>query len=267
MHAAAEAQPVVALTVGDASAAEAGPQTGSFTVTRSADGNTAAPLSVWVTVSGSATDNQDYTAAPWSVRGSDDYSINIPGGQLAQLVTLTPLKDNLVEGTQTFGVMLRGPGDVGHDYTIGAETAGEIAITDDVAVVTLAVNDDQAAEAGPQTGSFTVTRSANGNTATPLEVWVTVSGSATHNSDYTVSPWSLRGGGDFSINIPGGQLAQVVTLTPVFDQLIEGDETFAVQLRPPGDVNNDYTIGAQANGQITIRDFVQLIFKDSFEDL
>jgi hypothetical protein len=134
-------------------------------------------------------------------------------------------------------------------------------------VVTLTVDDASAAEAGQQTGSFTVTRSANGNTAVGLEVWVTVSGSATIGSDYNATPWSGRGGGDYSINIPGGQLSQVVTLTLVSDELIEGDETFIVQLRPPGDVGHDYTIGAQTNGQITILDFVQIIFKDGFEEL
>ncbi|HKX56367.1 MAG TPA: hypothetical protein VJN01_09700 [Xanthomonadales bacterium] len=59
----------------------------------------------------------------------------------------------------------------------------------------------------------------------------------------------------------------VVTLTPVFDQVIEGDETFSVEMHPPGDTGHEYTIGAPANGQITILDFIQLIFRDGFEDL
>jgi hypothetical protein len=83
--------------------------------------------------------------------------------------------------------------------------------------------------------------------------------------DYAAPGLSGRGGSDYSVNIPGGQLSRTITLTPVFDEIIEGDETFEVALRGPGDVGHDYTVGMPASGQITIHDFVQLIFKDSFE--
>jgi hypothetical protein len=51
-----------------------------------------------------------------------------------------------------------------------------------------------------------------------------------------------------------------VVLTPVFDQVIEGDETFAVDLTAPGDAGHGYTIGTPSGGEITILDFVQVIF-------
>jgi hypothetical protein len=69
----------------------------------------------------------------------------------------------------------------------------------------------------------------------------------------------------YSITIDGGELSKTITLTPVFDETIEGDETFIVNLESPGDTDNDYTIGMPSEGQITILDFIQLIFKDSFE--
>ena len=259
----AEAQPSVTLTIDDADAAEAGQATGAFTVTRT--GDTAASLEVWLTIGGSAVVGPDYVAPGLSGRGGSDYSVNIPGGQLSRTITLTPAQDNLAEGAENFTVMLRAPGDVGHDYTIGAPSAGEIVITDDVAQVTLTVGDGDAAEAGQATGAFTVTRTNGGNTAASLEVWLTVGGSAVVGPDYAAPGLSGRGGSDYSVNIPGGQLSRTITLTPVFDEIIEGDETFEVALRGPGDVGHDYTVGMPASGQITIHDFVQLIFKDSFE--
>jgi hypothetical protein len=138
-------------------------------------------------------------------------SINIPAAAGA-LVTLTPLGQP--GGRPDFGVMLRPPGDVGHDYTIRPKPR-RIAITDDVAVVTLAVNDDQAAEQARRPA-------AHGNavrTATPrppLEVWVTVSGRRLQRRLQCVPVVDFGGG--VSRSTSRRQL-QVVTLTPVFDQL------------------------------------------------
>ncbi len=257
------AQATVTLTIDDGSAAEAGQDSGSFTVTRT--GSTASSLSVWVTVGGTATNGADYSVPNLSGRGGSNYSISIPGGQTSRTLILTPLLDNLSEGTETFTVELRAPGDGGNDYTIGAPSSGQIDITDDVAEVTLTLDDGDASEAGPQPGSFTVTRNGSGNTAAALSVWVTVGGTATNGADYSVPNLSGRGSSNYSISIPGGQTSRTLILTPITDQVIEGDETFTVALRVAGDAGNDYTIGAPSEGVITIKDFVQIIFKDSFE--
>jgi hypothetical protein len=257
----------VTLTIDDNSAAEAAQATGSFTVTRNGSGNTAASLSVWVTVTGSAGISVDYSVPGVGFRaGPNFYSITIEGGQLSKTVTLTPIRDNLIEGTETFIVTMQAPGDVDSDYTIGNPSSGQINITDDVAAVTLTIDDNSAAEAAQATGSFTVTRNGSGNTAASLSVWVTVTGSGGIGVDYSVPGVDFRAGPNLhSITIGGGQLSKTVTLTPVFDETIEGDETFIVNLVSPGDAGHDYTIGMPAEGQITILDFIQLIFKDSFE--
>jgi hypothetical protein len=260
----AEAQPAVTLAIDDANAAEAGPATGAFTVTRTGDPTEA--LAVWVTIGGSATWGSDYSLPGLSWRGDNDFSILIQGNQLSATITLTPVRDNLAEGTENFTVTLRGPGDAGNDYTIGDPLAGAIAITDDVAQVTLVIDDANAAEAGQATGAFTVTRTGNGDPAAALSVWVTIGGSATWGSDYSLPGLGWRGSNDFSILIQGNQLSATITLTPVFDENIEGDETFDVELRGPGDAGQDYTVGLPESGQIVIRDFVQIVFKDGFED-
>ena len=264
---AAVAQPTVTLTVNDDSAAEAGQDPGSFTVTRTNDGNTGASLSVWVTLSGTATVSNDYTFNNLGFRAvPNHYSVTINAGDLSKTVTVTPERDNQAEGVEIFVVALEAPGDPGNDYTIGNPSGGQITISDDVAEVTLTMNDTDAAEAGQDPGSFTVTRSSNGNTGASLNVWLTLTGSATVSNDYTFDNLGFRAVPNiYSVTINGGAMSKTVTVTPVFDQTIEGDETFIVTIRQPGDAGNDYTIGSPSMGTITIRDFVQTIFKDSFE--
>ena len=134
-------------------------------------------------------------------------------------------------------------------------------------IVTLTVGDANAAEAAQNTGSFTVFRTDDGNTAAPLNVWLTIGGPATEASGYTVPDMEWIGGADYRGTIAGGQLSRTMVLTPVLDVFNEGDETFMATIRLPGDSGHQYTIGLPSAGIITIHDFVQGIFKDSFEEL
>lgn len=56
-------------------------------------------------------------------------------------------------------------------------------------------------------------------------------------------------------------------LTPDYELVEEGDETAIFTLLGPQLAGHDYTVGAAAQGLITILDLVDSIFKDSFEDL
>ncbi|MEE4173610.1 MAG: Calx-beta domain-containing protein [Xanthomonadales bacterium] len=258
-------QSTVTLSVNDALAGEAGQDPGSFTVTRSDSGNTAAALFVWVTIGGNATAGVDYTLTNAVFRGGTDYQVTIPAGQLSTPVTLTPLRDNLDEGAENFTVELRSPGTAGSDYTIGNPNSAELTIADDVAEVTVTLNDGSADEAGQDPGSFTVTRSDSGNTAAALFVWVTIGGNATAGVDYTLTNAVFRGGTNYQVTIPAGQLSTIVTLTPVFDLTLEGDETATITLRSPGTASSDYAIGDPSDVLIVIRDRTEAVFKDGFE--
>jgi len=141
-----------------------------------------------------------------------------------------------------------------------------MSISDDVAQVTLTVDDALAAEIDQDKASFTVTRSSNGNVAAALNVFVQRSGSATINADYSTLYLNGYSGDTYYVQIPANQLSQTVTLTPVFDEVEEGDETAAFILQNPLSQGHDYTIGAPSRAEITIRDFVDVIFSDSFED-
>ena len=220
---------------------------------------------MWVTIGGTADRGTDYSLTNAVFAGGTDYQVAIQAGQLSTTVTLTPLRDNLEEGTENFTVELRSPGTAGSDYIIGTPNSAELSIADDVTEVTLILDDGSADEAGQDPGSFTVTRSDSGNTAAPLFVWVTIGGTADRGTDYSLTNAVFAGGTDYQVAIQAGQLSTTVTLTPVVDQTLEGDETAIFTLRSPGTNGSDYTAGDPSDVLIVIKDRTDSIFKDGFE--
>jgi hypothetical protein len=104
--------------------------------------------------------------------------------------------------------------------------------------VTIAATDASATEAGPTTGTFTVSRT--GNTAGPLTVAYTTGGTATAGSDYV----ALSG----SVTIPAGAASAAITVTPINDTLVEPNETVIVTLA----ANSAYTVGTPASATVTV---------------
>jgi hypothetical protein len=245
---------VVTLTVPDNAATEAGPTTGSFTLTR-AGGNVATALAVRVALSGTATLATDFSWSPGgSNLGGGIYQFNIPSGQASLTVTVTPTQDNLVEGAETVIVTVS-PSTVDPPvYNIGAPNSGTITIADDPPVVTLTVPDNTATEAGRTTGTFALTRSG-GNLANALQVRVALSGTASFSPDFSWSPGgSFLGGAIYQFSIPASQASLTVTVTPALDNLVEGVETIVLDLSPSTATPPTYNIGAPSSGTITIAD-------------
>ncbi|WP_225885409.1 endonuclease/exonuclease/phosphatase family protein [Leptolyngbya sp. KIOST-1] len=114
-------------------------------------------------------------------------------------------------------------------------------------VVTIAATDAIAAEGETpvNTGTFTVTRS--GDIAEALTVTYTINGTATNGVDYE----ALSG----TVEIPAGQTSATITVTPLDDDLIEGDETVVLTLVDEA----DYDLGAAASATVTIRDAVPTV--------
>jgi uncharacterized protein YkwD len=116
---ASEAVPPVDVSISatDPSASEAGAGTGTFTVTRT--GSTAAPLVVNYTLGGTASAGADFALLTGSV--------TIPASSSTAAITVTPLDDTLVEGSETVVVTLAaGPG-----YAVVAPTNATVTIADD----------------------------------------------------------------------------------------------------------------------------------------
>ncbi len=115
---------VVTVVATDAVAAEAGPDPGVFTVTRT--GGTDASLLVFYQLSGSAENGIDYQQL--------GNTVLIPAGSLSATVTVMPIDDKLVEGPETVGLHLVPSPTVppiDQAYLVGEPAAAEVAIGDD----------------------------------------------------------------------------------------------------------------------------------------
>ena len=114
-----------------------------------------------------------------------------------------------------------------------------------VASVTVTATDSDAAEAGPDPGVFTVTRT--GDTTNALTVNFTVGGTAAAGSDY--------GAIGTSVLIPGGASSETITITPIADTLNEASETvksIPVRLGRPLDGERIEVEGLQAGTRIVV---------------
>ena len=225
----APALPTVTVAATDANAAEAGLDPGVFTVTRT--GATTAALTVNYTVGGTATAGTDYQALSGSVV--------IAAGSASATITVTPIQDTVVEGNETVTVTLSSSA----SYTAGSPSTATVTIADDdvaLPTVTVAATDANAAEAGLDPGVFTVTRT--GATTAALTVNYTVGGTATAGTDYQ----ALSG----SVVIAAGSASATITVTPIQDTVVEGNETVTVTLSSSA----SYTAGSPSTATVTIAD-------------
>ena len=114
-----------------------------------------------------------------------------------------------------------------------------IAVT--LPTVSIQAIDGGAAEAGPDPGTFGLTRSG-GDVGNALTVSYTISGTATNGLDY-----ETIGG---SVVIPAGQASAEVTITPLADAVPESSETVVITV-------NDgaaYNLGSPVTATVTIVD-------------
>ena len=118
--------------------------------------------------------------------------------------------------------------------------ADTVMITAVAPVATLTATDADAAEAGLEPGSFTVSRT--GDVSFALTVAYVVSGTATNGTDYTLIPTS--------VTIPAGSPTAVITITPVDDSVLEDSESVVLTLLE-GDA---YDVGTESTATVTIAD-------------
>ncbi|MGE0460393.1 MAG: Calx-beta domain-containing protein [Vicinamibacterales bacterium] len=203
---------LVSVVPSDAVASEAGPDAGTFTVSRLGPADDS--LTVFYSLVGAAQAGLDYVALPGSV--------TIAAGDEEVAVTVTPIDDALIEGPETVTLRL----DAGPGYQVSAVGQANITIQDDERpAVTIVVSDDTAAEEGPEAGAFLVSRT--GPTTSPLTVSFTTSGGAIDGLDYQ----SLGA----TVTIPAGAASASIAIVPVDDGFIEGAENVVLSLEPGPD--------------------------------
>jgi hypothetical protein len=221
------AAPVVTIRASDPAATEAGPTTGAFTVTR-APARAPLALTVHYTVSGTATPGVDYE----NLTGS----VIIPANRPSATIVVRPVNDGMIETAETVVVTLS----LSDDYLVGSPSSAMVTIADnDRPTVTIRATDPSATEAGPTTGTLTVTRTAV-TPSVPLTVFYTVAGTATPGQDYE----TLSG----SVTIPQNANSARIVVNPIDDAVPEGRETVVVTLRP----DSTYVVGAGRAATVTI---------------
>jgi len=134
ISATAFAIPVVTLAPDVTTASEETLATGGFTVTRTDDGNLAQPLTLRITVNGSATIGPDYVLPGWGfVLQPDVYQISIPANETSVSSTITVFRDNIIEGDEEVVFTLFDGGF--NSYTVGAQTTATVTILDFVELI------------------------------------------------------------------------------------------------------------------------------------
>ena len=193
----------------------------------SRDGSTQTPLTVFYSVSGTAVPGANYT----SLLGV----VVIPAGQSSAVAQFQPLDDRNVGPDTTVIVTLS----ANAAYTIGGSPAQVTILNDNLTTVTIFPTGADAAE--PSTpGRFTVKR--DGDLNPDLVVYYNVSGTATSGLDYV----PLSG----SVILPAGASSADIVLTPLDDNLLEGDESVILALTN----NASYNVGTPGSATLFIHD-------------
>ncbi len=158
-----------------------------------------------------ATSGTDYTAVT-------DGSVTVVAGATEATFSVSTTQDTLVEGDETFAVTVVGstlpPG-----VTVETGTAVGTITEDDTPDFTLAVDPASIAEDG---GTSTVTVSSGGVTfATDQTITLTLTGSATQETDYTI--------GSASLTLEAGGASVTTTVTAVDDSVDDDGETVVIE--------------------------------------
>ncbi|WP_016951078.1 Calx-beta domain-containing protein [Anabaena sp. PCC 7108] len=220
--------PVITIAATDANAAEP-TNPGVFTLTRT--GSTTSALTVNYTTAGTATNGTDYS----NLTGT----VTFAAGSATATVTVNPIDDTIVEGTETAILNLA----AGTGYTLGTAKTATVNIADNdlppLPVITIAATDANAAEP-TNPGVFTLTRT--GSTTSALTVNYTTAGTATNGTDYS----NLTG----TVTFAAGSATATVTVNPIDDTIVEGTETAILNLA----TGTGYTLGAAKSATVNIAD-------------
>jgi hypothetical protein len=231
-------KPTVSVAVTIATAQEAGPVSGRFTITRAATDISAA-LTVYYSVSGIAKNGVDYN----SLSGQ----IDIPAGLASAPFDNVPVDDTAYEGLETVQLDLAPD----FNYEVGASGSAMVNLQDnDTPTIRVVSWDRDAAEPRPgipaDPGGFTISR--EGDTRAALNVSFIFSsvengGTAANGVDFL--------GISTTVTIPVDEREVSIPLTPVVDGSYEGTEQAVLILQN----NASYQIDpARSQASVAIKD-------------
>ncbi|MES2682389.1 MAG: Calx-beta domain-containing protein [Pseudomonadota bacterium] len=219
--------PTLSVTTTDNSASEAAGNIGSYTINRT--GSKTAPLMVRLLLEGTATNGIDYSMI--------ESTVEIPAGSSSVAITVTGVADNVTEGSETTILRI----DASPAYLVGSPSTGTVTIADvPPPTVSLSVTDGSASEAVGNTGVFTINRT--GAKTAALSVQLVLEGTASNGVDYAAIGQTVI--------IPAGASSVGVTISPIADNLTEGNETAVLRI----DSSPSYLLGTTVSGTVTIID-------------
>lgn len=229
----------------DATAGEVnqGSNPGRYRISKTGNGDNSTPGSFMVTfnLSGSATNNTDYTLSPFSyvtLQRIGDNSVDID---------LNVINDSMREGSEDATLTLA----TNSEYSI-APNAGSATVQivdNDNWTVSIAATKPDAYELGSLKGTFAITRSGESDMSQPLTVYYQIaSGSTAQYSDY-----SFSGGSIGTIQIPANQSTVTLDVVPSQDSYTEAPETVIVKIIPGGSTSG-YAVSSQDQATVTIYD-------------
>lgn len=237
-------QVLVEVTASVAAAQEAGPVPGQFTLTRSARFEEA--LTVNYTVGGTAESGTDYVPLPGSVTF-------LPGA-VSTNIAVQVLDDNLAELTETVTLTLAS----GAGYGIGNSVAATVTIADDepAEVALLPGQTETRLLEGYSESKLGYQLVRRGLITSELLVNLAYSGAATRGADFN---------GPTAVTLPANAATANFSITPVDDELFEGDEAVEIAVA----TGTAYNVGSPATAAATLIDDEypagQLLFADDFE--
>ncbi|HEX4999366.1 MAG TPA: Calx-beta domain-containing protein, partial [Terriglobia bacterium] len=192
-----------------------------FTITRSVTTTTA--ITINLTWTGTATLTTDYTlTAGNGTLAANGSTITLAAGVTSATITLTPVDDSAVEGTENVTLTLA----AGSGYTVGALGAATGTIADNDTLPTLSISSASTTEGngGKKTVSLTVTLSAV-STSVVTVAYATADLTALASEDYVATSGTLT--------FAPGQTSQTISVQVNGDRTLEADEIFQVTLSAP----------------------------------
>jgi len=210
----------------DFQASKYGPDPGQFTFSRFGTTNT--PVTIYYTISGTASNGMDYALIT--------NFIVIPANQLTVTLPILPLHTGVVAGPETVTLTLL----ANAAYFLGTPTNGTVTIADDMPMLTISAVVTNVLEGSGSNGVFRVTRT--GDPQYDFTAYLGVGGTATYGVDYP--PFATN------IYFTCGVTSIDLFITPTNDLIVEGDESVIASLLP----NPAYSILSPSNAVLTIAD-------------
>jgi Calx-beta domain/Metallo-peptidase family M12B Reprolysin-like len=199
-----------ALSPATATVSEAG---GSVRFTVSRTGTIDAPATVLISTRDvTARAGADYTAV--------NVTVSFAAGEASKTVDVAILNDTVIEGTETFGVLLATPTGGG---VLGTATSAVVSILEDDVAFALSAT---AYTVGENTNSVVLVVSRTGNTNAAVSVdYATADGTATAGADYTQATGTL--------SFASGEVVKTFSVPILDDSSVEPTETFTARLLNP----------------------------------